>query len=171
MRINARYIAFLGLFLALSVAAGYFERILPPIAPALPGIKLGLPNTAVIVLMYIKDYKTAFLLNVLRVIISGMLFSGLWGTFYALFGALFSFAAMALLKKTGAFGSVGVSAAGGVFHNFGQICAGTLFAGVELFYYFPVLIVFGAASGAVVGYLSGLIIIRLNKSKIRSIFL
>lgn len=170
MKISAKYIAFLGLFLAFSVAAGYFERILPPIS-SLPGIKLGLPNTAVIVLMYIKDYKTALLLNILRVIISGILFSGIWGAFYALSGAVFSFAAMALLKKTGAFGIVGVSAAGGVFHNFGQICAGALFAGTGLFYYFPVLIVFGAASGAIVGYVAGLIIQRLNKSKIWSEFL
>jgi heptaprenyl diphosphate synthase len=171
MKISAKYIAFLGLFLAFSVAAGYFERMMPPITPALPGLKLGLPNIAVIVLMYARDYKTAFLMNILRVIVSGILFSGIWGMVYGLFGAIFSFAAMAPLKKTNIFGTVGVSAAGGVFHNFGQICAGALIVGPELFYYFPVLIIFGTASGTAVGYLSGLVINRLDKFGIWKDFL
>ncbi|MCL1793612.1 MAG: Gx transporter family protein [Oscillospiraceae bacterium] len=163
MKTRAKYIAFLGVFLAFSVALGYFERALPPIAPAFPGIKLGLPNMAVIALMYMKDYRTAFLLNICRVIISGILFSGMLGMFYGLFGACVSFAAMALLKKTNAFGIVGVSSAGGVFHNLGQICAGALIVGGELFYYFPALTIFGTVSGAAIGYLSGLVINRLNK--------
>jgi heptaprenyl diphosphate synthase len=164
IKINAKYTAFLGVLLAFSVAAGYFERTLPPVVPALPGIKLGLPNAAVIVLMYIKDRKTAFLLNILRVVISGILFSGMWGMFYGLFGAVVSFSAMALLKKTNAFGIIGVSAAGGVFHNFGQVCAGAVFAGAGIFYYFPVLTVSGVVMGSVVGYISGLLIYRLNKT-------
>ena len=164
MKTNAKYITFLGVVLAFSVAVGYFERMLPPIVPALPGIKLGLPNIAVIVLMYIKDNKTAFVLNMLRVFISGILFSGVLGAFYGLVGALFGFFAMALLKKTNVFGTVGVSAAGGVCHNLGQICAGAVLIGsFQLFYYFPVLIIFGSSAGAVTGYLAGLLIYRLGK--------
>ena len=163
MKTKARHIAFLGLLLAFSVAAGYFERMIPPVVPALPGIKLGLPNIAVVVVMYLKDHRTAFALNILRVILSGMLFSGVWGMVYGLCGAAMSFAAMAALKKTGAFGTVGVSAAGGVCHNFGQICMGALFIqSAGLFCYFPVLIVFGTASGIITGYLAGILINRLK---------
>ena len=154
----------MGLFLAFSVAAGYFERGLPPIFAAAPGIKLGLPNIAVIVLMYIKDSKTALAMNICRVALSGLLFSGAWGAAYGFFGAFLSYAAMAALKKTGKFGTVGVSAAGGVCHNLGQVCAAALIIGdARLFYYFPVLIVFGCATGAIVGYLAGLCINRLAK--------
>ncbi|MCL2158922.1 MAG: Gx transporter family protein [Oscillospiraceae bacterium] len=164
MKTNAKHIAFLGIFLAFSVAAGYFERMLPSIVPALPGIKLGLPNLAVVVLIYIKDNKTAFLLNMLRVALSGILFSGALGAFYGLVGAIFSFFAMVALKSTKKFGTVGVSAAGGVFHNLGQICVGAALIGsLQLFYYFPVLIIFGALAGAVTGYLAGLLIKRLEK--------
>ena len=164
MKINAKYIAFLGMLLALAVAAGYFERLIPPIIPAIPGIKLGLPNIAVIILLYIKDYKTAFILNIFRVLLSGFLFTGPRGMIYGLSGALLSFIVMAVLKKSDGFGTVGVSAAGGVFHNLGQICVAALLVNnIKLFYYFPVLILFGTITGMIVGYLSGLIINRLNK--------
>ena len=164
MKTKTKYIAFLGLMLTFAVASGYFERLIPPAVPAVPGLKLGLPNIAVIVLMYIKDYRTAFVLNISRVIISGMLFTGLLGMAYGLSGALLSFAVMAVLKKTNIFSTAGVSAAGGVFHNLGQVCAGAiLINNIKLFYYFPALVIFGTAAGILTGYLSGLIINRLNK--------
>ena len=161
---NAKNIAFFGLILAFSVSAGYLERFVPPVIPAVPGIKLGLPNTAVIILLYIKNNKTAFVLNIFRVLVSGFLFTGIWGMIYGLSGALLSFIVMVILKKTNRFGTVGISAAGGVFHNLGQICLGALLINnIKLFYYFPVLIVFGTITGIITGYLSGLIINRLNK--------
>ena len=164
MKTKTKHIAFLGLILAFAVAAGYFERLIPPAIPAVPGIKLGLPNIAVIVLMYIKDYKTAFILNILRVMISGFLFTGIWGMIYGLSGALLSFIVMAALKKTDKFGTAGISAAGGVFHNLGQICVAALLVNnIKLFYYFPVLILFGTITGIIIGYLAGLLINRLNK--------
>ena len=132
--------------------------------PAVPGIKLGLPNITVIILMYLKDYKTAFALNILRVILSGLLFAGIWGMVYGLSGAILSFIIMAVLKKSKIFGTAGISAAGGVCHNLGQICvAAILVNNIKMFYYFPVLIIFGVASGIIIGYLAGLLINRLNK--------
>ena len=167
MKINTKYIAFLGLTLAFSVASGYLERLIPPVIPAFPGIKLGLPNITVVILMYIKDNKTAFILNISRVILSGILFTGIFGMIYGLSGALLSFIVMAGLKKTNLFGTAGISAAGGIFHNLGQICAAALIINnIKIFYYFPVLIIFGTITGIIIGYLSGLIINRLIKIKI-----
>jgi len=164
MKINTKYIAFLGLLLAFAVAAGYFERLIPASVSAVPGIKLGLPNIAVIILMYIKNNKTAFTVNILRVILTGLLFTGIWGMIYGLSGALLSFIVMAILKKTDKFGAVGISAAGGVFHNLGQIIvAAFVVQNIKMFYYFPVLIIFGTITGIIVGYLAELIINRLNK--------
>ena len=167
MKTNTKYIAFLALLMAFAVAMGYFERLIPPVIPAVPGIKLGLPNIAVIIVMYIKDYKTAFALNIFRVVLAGFLFTGIWGTVYGLSGAILSFIVMAALKKTNIFGTAGISAAGGVFHNLGQICVAALLVNnIKLFYYFPVLIIFGTVTGIIIGYLSGLIINRLNKIKL-----
>ena len=71
---------------------------------------------------------------------------------------------MALLKKTGLFSITGVSIAGGVTHNLGQILvASALVSSLNMFAYFPVLIFSGVASGAVIGIVAFFIIRRLSK--------
>ena len=170
MKINARQIAFLGLLLVFALMAGYVEFLIPPVIPAFPGIKLGLPNTAVLIIMYIKDYKSAFTVNILRIILAGILFTGIWGMVYSVCGALCSFIIMAGLKKSNIFGIAGISAAGGVFHNFGQISVAAFFMNtVKLYYYLPALIISGVASGLLIGYLSGLIINRIYKMPTESV--
>ena len=84
--------------------------------------------------------------------LSGFLFSNLYGIIYALAGAVFSLTAMLLGKRTGWFSIVGVSVLGGVLHNIGQILVAMMV--VETFYvgyYIPFLIVAGTVTGAVLG--------------------
>ena len=164
---KTRRIAYLGLMLALALLAGYLERLVPPPVPALPGIKLGLANTVILAVLYLFDTKQALLLNLLRILLSALLFSGVWGALYALSGAFFSFFVMVLLKKSLVFGIVGVSVAGGSFHNLGQICfAAIIMENRSLFYYLPVLLVSGLLAGIFVGCISGLCINRLRAGKI-----
>ena len=74
-----------------------------------------------------------------------------------------SLAGMVLLKKTGAFSIAGVSMAGGVLHNAGQLCAAAVLAGsVQVFVYSPVLVLSGMAAGIVIGVISSLVISRLR---------
>lgn len=156
-------IAILGLFLGFAIIAGYIERLIPSPIPMVPGIKLGVANTVVIIMLYIKDTRTAFMLNVLRIIAAGVLFSGPWGMVYSFAGAVLSFCVMVLLKKTNIFSIIGISTAGGVFHNIGQICAAALAVGnIKLFYYMPILILSGVATGILIGFISGSCIMRIR---------
>jgi heptaprenyl diphosphate synthase len=146
----------MGLALALATLAGYVERVLPSPVPAVAGIKLGIANIVPLFLMYRAGGRAAFGLNVLRCLLSGLLFTGVWGMLYALAGAMVSFGAMAAAKRARVFGVIGVSVAGGVCHNAGQITLAALTVGdARLFLYMPVLIVSGIAAGAIVGYLAG----------------
>jgi heptaprenyl diphosphate synthase len=159
----ARRAAFYGVFLTLGVLAGYVERTLPSPIPALPGVKLGLANIIPLFLMYVRSDRAAFILNILRCLLSGLLFTGVSGTLYALAGASLAFAAMALAKRVRIFGLIGVSAAGGVFHNVGQLLVAALVVGQPLlFYYLPELVVFGVAAGSFTGYIAGLVIRRIG---------
>lgn len=155
----------LGFLLALSLILSYVESLIP-FSFGIPGIKLGLPNLIVLLLLYeipdgrqekslhlTKGAREALLVNGLRIILSGFLFSNLYAILYALAGALFSFTAMLLGKRIGRFSMVGVSILGGVFHNVGQILVAMLV--VETFavaYYAPFLIVAGTVTGAVLGF-------------------
>lgn len=152
----------LGFFLALALILAYVESLIP-FSFGIPGIKLGLPNLIVLLILYRNDavhdnmkhagIKEALLVNVLRIILSGFLFSNLYAILYALAGALVSFAAMLTGRRMNCFSIVGVSVLGGVFHNIGQIIVAMLV--VETFYvgyYIPFLIIAGTVTGAVLGF-------------------
>ena len=150
----ARRVAISALFASLALIFSYIEAILPA-APGIPGIKLGIANLVVIIAMYRLGSHYAIVINLIRVFLAGLLFSGLYGAVYSLCGCLLSFAAMLLLKKSGLFSPVGVSMGGGVMHNIGQLAiAAVLVSSPEVFYYLPVLIVSGTVSGILIGLVS-----------------
>ena len=160
-----RRTAELGLFLALALILSYVESLIP-FSFGIPGIKLGLPNLIVLLLLYetpdggqkkslhlTKGAREALLVNGLRIVLSGFLFSNLYAILYALAGAVFSFLVMLLGRRTKRFSMVGVSILGGVFHNIGQMLVAMLV--VETFavaYYVPFLIIAGTVTGALLGF-------------------
>ena len=124
------------LLAALALIFSYIE-VLIPFSPAIPGIKLGIANLVVIVALYHMGLKYAITINVVRIFIAGLLFSGVFGIIYSLAGAILSMTVMVLLKKTGLFSVAGVSMAGGVAHNLGQILAAAfLVSNLSIFIYF-----------------------------------
>ena len=159
-------IASLGVLTALALIFSYIEFLIPlPIA--IPGIKLGLANIVVLVCLYALGEKYAFLINVTRIALAALLFGSVFSALYALAGGLVSFAAMALLKRTKRFSVCGVSMAGGVFHNLAQLSvAGFLVESAQVFYYFPVLLLSGMATGIGIGILATLILRSIGRSRV-----
>lgn len=148
----------LGFFLALALILAYVESLIP-FSFGIPGIKLGLPNLIVVLLLYgnggTQTNRDALLVNGLRIVLSGFLFSNLYTILYALAGAVCSFAAMLLGRRLKCFSVIGVSVLGGVFHNIGQIIVAMLVVEtVYVGYYIPFLIVAGTVTGAVLGFIA-----------------
>lgn len=161
---SAKRTAFYGMFLALALVAGYIERLIP-INLGIPGVKLGLANIVTMVLLYTVGFQAAVLITAARIVLSGLLFGSGFAMVYSAAGAALSMIVMVILKKTGRFGSVGVSVAGGVFHNVGQILVAIIVLETKsLAYYLPVLILSGLAAGVVIGILSGILTRRLYPS-------
>ena len=147
-------VAYFGMFLALALILSYVESLVP-ISLGIPGVKLGLANLITVIVLYRIGAKEAFLLSLLRVIIAGFLFGNLFAILYSMAGACASLAVMVLLKKVGTFSIIGVSIAGGVFHNIGQLIVAMLvLQSVSLVYYFAVLMIAGLVTGFVIGVLS-----------------
>ncbi len=160
---NTKKMAVAALLAALALIFSYIE-VLIPFNPEIPGIKLGIANLVIIVALYYLGTRYALLINLIRILIGGLLFSGLFGALYSLSGALVSMFVMVLLKKTDLFSVTGVSMAGGVAHNLGQILvAAFLVSNIKIFVYFPVLIISGVISGAVIGVLAYLILKKLPR--------
>ena len=120
---RTKKLAFSAMFAALALIFSYVE-VLIPIPVPIPGVKLGIANLVIIIALYRMGFKYAFSINCVRILIAGLLFSGVFGMIYSFAGGILSIIVMFLLKKTGWFSMVGVSMAGGVTHNLGQlICA------------------------------------------------
>lgn len=145
--------AFCGLMLALALIASYVESLIPVPIPV-PGIKLGVANSVVLILLYYTNAKTAWGISVARVVLSGFLFGSLSSILYSLSGAILSLLVMTMIKKRDCFTMTGVSVAGGVSHNIGQlIMAFLVLESAALWYYLPVLLVSGCATGYLIGIL------------------
>lgn len=154
--------AYFGVFTALALIFSYVETLIP-VSFGIPGIKLGLANIVIVIVLYKTDAREASLLSVVRVVLAGFLFGNYFSILYSLAGGLLSLAVMTLLKKRGGFSVIGVSTAGGVFHNIGQLL--TAMAVVETLsvaYYVPVLLAAGTVTGILIGILSEQMLRRLS---------
>ena len=153
-----------GLLTALALALSWVESLLPPLG--VPGVKLGLPNLAIVFALYRLGFKDAWAISLARVVLVTLLFGNGAALAYSVAGAAMSLALMGLLKKTGKFSSVGVSVAGGVAHNGGQILvAMALLETARLAWYLPVLWVSGTVAGVLIGIVAGVLVKRVPEIK------
>lgn len=163
MKIKPKIITFVGVMTAFAMVLSYIEMLLPPIWSAVPGIKVGLPNIIIVFLLYKLSFKSAAAVSLLRVVMVALLFGTVMSFLYSLAGAVLSLAVMLILKKIDRFSMVGVSIAGGVFHNLGQILAAMfLMQTKEIGYYMIVLAVTGIIAGVFVG-LAGALLLKYSK--------
>lgn len=147
---------------SLALIFSYVEAIIP-YSPGVPGIKLGIANIVTVIALYKFGPKDAAAVSIIRIVIAGLLFNGLFGMLYSLAGAAVSLIGMILLKKTDLFSVVGVSMAAGVLHNLGQLLmASALISDLRIFFYFPVLLFSGIAAGIIVGIVSAYILRTLR---------
>lgn len=161
---KASKVAQYGLIAALALVLSYLESLVPSLG--VPGVKLGLPNIAIVFALYRLGWRDACIISLVRVFLVFLLFGNGAGLAYSLAGAALSLSLMGLLKKTGRFSSVGVSVAGGVAHNAGQILvAMALLETSRLAWYLPVLWVSGTIAGVLVGLVSGELVRRVPEQK------
>ena len=162
---STKKISELGVLLSVGLILSYLESLIPVAFP-IPGIKLGLANIVTMYILYRYKAKEAILIMILRVLISGILFSGLTAIVFGILGGLLSIAFMLLAKKTGFFSIMGLSMVGAVMHNAGQILAAfIIMENAAVIYYLPYLLISGIISGLIVGYISAIIIKRLSRLK------
>jgi len=157
-----RKVALYGLLTALAFVLSYIEAQIPVLF-AVPGMKLGLTNLVILFSLYRMSSRDALLLNIVRMILVAATFGNLFSLAYSLAGGILSWLAMILLKRSKKFSMVGVSVAGGVAHNVGQILVAIFVLETgKLIYYLPVLLVSGLAAGVVVGILGGELVKRIH---------
>lgn len=117
---HARRLARVSLLCACALVLSYLETMIP-LPVAVPGIKLGLANVAVVVALYTLDVKSAAAVALVKVFASGFLFGSPMMLVYSLGGTVLAFIGMVALAAVPGVGLVPVSMLAAVLHNVGQL--------------------------------------------------
>jgi heptaprenyl diphosphate synthase len=161
--VKSKRIAYLGLLTALAMILSFVESQIPALM-AVPGIKVGLPNIAIVFILYKMGAKEAVAVSFVRIFLVSLLFGNLQVLTFSIAGAFLSMLGMILLKKTNLFSSVAVSIVGGILHNVGQIIAACIWTQTaEVALYLPVLLISGLVTGGAIGLVAGMLVKRLEK--------
>ncbi len=158
---KTRRLATFAMLVSVAMILSYIESLIPPLV-AIPGVKIGLSNIATVFTLYTLGKKSAVCVSVVRVSLAALLFGNTASFIFSLAGALFSLAVMIVLTRVGVFSHIGVSVAGGVSHNAGQIVAAMLvLRNTGILYYFAPLVISGTLAGIAVGAVAGVLVARL----------
>ena len=154
---DTKKIAKLSMLLSISVVLGLIESFIPIMNGTVPGIKLGLANIVIVFAIYELSFKDAIYISVLRVLLIGILRTGLFSIsfFFSLAGALLSIVFMYLAKEYTKMSIVGVSVVGSISHSIAQIIIACIFlSNINIVYYLPILLISSIVTGVIVGSIS-----------------
>ena len=150
------------LLVALAMVLSWLESMVP-LSLVVPGVKLGLANLVVIFALYRLGPRQAVVISLVRVLLVTLTFGNAFGFAYSLAGAALSLGVMIPLRRSGKFSLLGVSIAGGVCHNIGQILVAMAVLGTaELLWYLPALLAAGTAAGVCIGAAGALVTARVK---------
>ena len=161
--IDTKRMVTLSSLIAVAMILSYVESMIPAFV-AVPGVKMGLSNIATVFALYTLGWPYAISVSVIRVFLSALLFGNFVSLIYSISGAALALLVMILLKKINTFSSIGISVAGGVCHNAGQIIAACIVmqnAAISL-YIIP-LVVSGTLAGVLIGIVSGMLVERIKR--------
>lgn len=156
--------AYLGLLCAAAMILGYVESLFP-VFIGVPGMKLGLPNLAIVMVMYLYSWKEAMVVSVVRILVIGFLFGNAFSIAFSLAGGILSLLCMEGARRFLKLSCAGVSMIGGVTHNAGQILVAiAVVENIRVGYYFSILAVTGLVTGILIGILSSELVRRMKKA-------
>lgn len=164
---KVKNIAMCGILTTLAMIFSYIDSLISIPIPV-PGVRIGISNIAIITVLYIVGVKEAVIVNILRITLTSILFGNITSFWFSITGGMLSIVIMVLLKKIDTFSMVGVSVAGGVSHNIGQIIAAVLIMETNaILYYLPVLLITGTFTGIIIGIVAAMVLKRLKIYSIR----
>lgn len=159
---KTKKITVMALCISIALVLSYIESLIPAFV-AVPGVKAGLANIAIVFALYKLGWKEAVTISVIRVLLVSLLFGSLMSLFYSISGAVLSLVGMIILMKTDKFSCIAVSVTGGVLHNIGQIIMASILLETNVLkYYLPFLLFSGIIAGIIIGILAAYMVKRIK---------
>ena len=163
MHKTTRRIAYCAMMIALAMIFSYVESLIP-FNFGVPGMKLGIANLVMVAGLYFLPVTDVFIISLVRIVLVGSMFGNGMSIIYSLAGGILSLIVMVLLKKIPGFSIIGVSIAGGISHNIGQlIVAAIVVQNIKILYYCPARLIAGTITGLLIGIVSGQVLAAIKK--------
>ena len=160
---HSKKIALYGMLTAAALVFGYVEYLVPLNFIA-PGIKLGIANGVVLLLVLKGKFKEGICINIARIVLSAFLFSTPFSLVFSLTAGIISTAVMCFISRFKKVGVIGISVLGGAVHNLTQLCVAHFTVGKGVWFYLPLLLIAGLIAGCAVGILVWIILERFEKN-------
>lgn len=148
---SLKRLSVIAMLLCMSVVLSIVESFIPVF---IPGVKLGLANVIILIMLYEFKIREAFAVDFLRILLAGLLRGTLLSPTFimSLSGGMVSFAVMLLFSRIKVFSVIGVSVFGSVSHCTGQIIAAMwLLSADAVVYYLPFIAILSVATGILSG--------------------
>lgn len=166
---NTRKLTSLAMFISAALVLHVVEGMLP-VPFVMPGIKLGLANIVTLIAIMFFDFKEIVVIVTLRCFLGSIFGGGISNLLFSFTGGILSAVVMLLLcRKLGQYFSlIGISVAGAIAHNLGQLfVASLIISDFRIYVYLPVLMISSVATGVFIGLVCSnakrLIIRNINK--------
>lgn len=167
---KTKRLVFLALMVSLALVLSIIESWIP-IPPIVPGVKLGLANIITLIVIVFFGFKDASLVVITRCILASFFRGGIIIFLFSIMGGILSAIVMALLYKklSRVFSIIGISIAGAIAHNAGQLTmASIVMKDSSVFGYLPILLLSGIIMGCFVGLCTNFLSNALTKVNIFS---
>ena len=164
---KTKKMVFLGLMVGYSLILYILETYIPnPFIVFFPGAKLGLTNIIALVSLLIFGFKETFIIVTVRVILSSIFAGPMSYLLFSIGGAYLSLIVMFLVNKIKGFSVIGVSIAGAIAHNIGQLLvASILVENFLMITYLPFMLAISLVTGLFVGIVSQFCYSKMDRIK------
>lgn len=164
---KTKKMVFLGLMVGYSLILYILETYIPnPFIVFFPGAKLGLTNIITLVSLLIFGFKETFIIVTVRVILSSIFAGPMSYLLFSIGGAYLSLIVMFLVNKIKGFSVIGVSIAGAIAHNIGQLLvASILVENFLMITYLPFMLAISLVTGLFVGIVSQFCYSKMDRIK------
>ena len=164
---KTKKMVFLGLMVGYSLILYILETYIPnPFIVFFPGAKLGLTNIITLVSLLIFGFKETFIIVTVRVILSSIFAGPMSYLLFSIGGAYLSLIVMFLVNKIKGFSVIGVSIAGAIAHNMGQVLvASILVENFLMITYLPFMLATSLVTGLFVGIVSQFCYSKMDRIK------
>lgn len=165
--LNIKKMTYIAMLTTIALIIFIIELQIPPLVPAIPGIKMGLANIITVYAMFTLGPVATLEILFMRIILGSMFAGQVMSLLYSLSGGLLCYLIMLVMRKVVTVNQIWIcSIMGAIFHNIGQILIAMFMTGlVQVAYYLPVLLISAIVSGTFTGLCAQEVVKRMKKIK------